>query len=201
MKRYKDTARTSITLTILLFVAAITMVSCKKSDQNYNNDLATTLSRITNTDYLVYLKDIEGTNFELIDVRNSLKFDRGHIKNAINIYAPDILNEEHATILNNLREANKKLLLYGTNPDEALTPFMLLYQLGFNNVHILSVENYYVQNELITKDVSLEQEVADINQFIEQSVKKAQTQPKVVTPPRKVVPIKKKKKMPKEGGC
>jgi hypothetical protein len=87
---------------------------------------------------------------------------------------------------------------------------MVLYQLGYENIKILSVENSYYQNKLITKDVSLENPVADVNAFIQESIKKKEeamkkakvvNKPKTIPAPKKVIPIKKKKKMPVEGGC
>ena len=82
---------------------------------------------------------------------------------------------------------------------------MVLYQLGFKNLKIASIYNSYNQNKLITENIDVEKSVADINAFINESIKKAaiQTKPKPVVkaPPKKVIPIKKKKKMPVEGGC
>ncbi len=58
----------------------------------------------------------------------------------------------------------------------------------------------------------IENAAPDINAFIQESVKKkaeamkkanvvVKSKPKVVTAPKVVIPVKKKKKMPVEGGC
>ena len=83
---------------------------------------------------------------------------------------------------------------------------MLLYQLGYDNIKILTIENSYDENKLITKAVEIEKSVADVNAFIAESVKKANKVAKqkiVVKKPvrKKVITVKKKNKAPAEGGC
>jgi len=121
------------------------------------------------------------------------------------MYTPDILNDQNTDVFKKLKEDNTTAVLYGTNPDEVLEPYMLLYQLGYQNLKILTVENSYNKNKLITKNVAIEKSVADVNAFINESIKKAQvkpkSKPKKIVPAKKVLPVKKKKKMPTEGGC
>ena len=83
---------------------------------------------------------------------------------------------------------------------------MLLYQLGFDNVKILTIENSYVQNKLISKNIDLEKPQADIKAFIAESLIKAakNAEKKIIVPKKiqkKVIRVKKKKKAPAEGGC
>ena len=104
-------------------------------------------------------------------------------------------------ILKELKENNKIAILYGNNPTEANAPFMILYQLGYTSKIVL-IENTYMQNKLITKNIEIGKSVPDINAFIETSKKNAIVKPKPKKKaPKKVVPVKKKKKMPVEGGC
>ena len=108
--------------------------------------------------------------------------------------------------LEELKERDKTIVLYGANPDEVNAPFMLLYQLGYTRVKILAVENSYVQNKLITNAVDIEKSVANVNAFIDESIKKAtqSLKKKVVVrkkPRKKIITVKKKKKAPAEGGC
>jgi rhodanese-related sulfurtransferase len=141
----------------------------------------------------------------LIDIRSQFEFEKGHLENAINIYTPEILSDENTEVFNKLKSDNTTVILYGTNPDEALEPYMLLYQLGYPNLKILLVENSYSQNKLITKNVEIEKSVGDVNAFIDESIMKAniKSKPKAKTPPppKRVIAVKKKKKMPAEGGC
>ncbi|NLP58217.1 rhodanese-like domain-containing protein [Lutibacter sp. B1] len=205
MKELEKTKRLSIAAVISILVVLIGLLTFKRPKIVYNVNAATTIEKITNPDYLISLNNINNPDYILIDVRNKFEFDRGHLENAINIDASEILEDENLKIFNELKKDNKTVLLYGKNPNEAIPPYMLLYQLGFDNLKILTVENSYQQNKLVTKNIEIEKSVADINAFIQESIKKAEVQPKpqpkVVSTPKKIVPVKKKKKMPVEGGC
>ena len=92
------------------------------------------------------------------------------------------------------KKENKTIVLYNTNPNEVVAPFMVLYQLGFKNLKIAGINNSYDQNKLITKNIDVEKSVADINAFINESIKKAAKKPKpkpvIKAAPKKVIPIK-----------
>lgn len=216
MKELEKTKRISIAAVLTILVVIIALLSYKRPKHLYTANSTDVLAQISNPDYLIAQKDLDMANQALIDIRSQLDFDKGHLENAINIYAPEILNDKNSDILKDIKEAGKTLVLYGSHPNEAIAPHMVLFQLGHENIKILSVENSYYQNKLITKDVTVENSVADVNAFIQESVKKkaeamkkakaAAPKPKYVpkpkvTTPKKVVPKKKKKKMPVEGGC
>ena len=205
MKELEKTKRISIASVLFILVVLIGLLTYKRPTHMYAINSKTTLENITTDNYLISLKDIENKEYVLIDTRNEFEFQKGHLNKAINIYAPEILNEENTSIFNKLLEENKTVVLYSTNPNDVVAPFMVLYQLGFKNLKIASIYNSYNQNKLITENIDVEKSAADINAFINESIKKAaiQTKPKPVVkaPPKKVIPIKKKKKMPVEGGC
>ena len=107
-------------------------------------------------------------------------------------------------------EKGTNVVLYGNTPSETIAPLMVLQQLGYSNVKTLAVNNSLNQDKLITSSAEVEKKGENINQFIEASVKKvnellkAKPKPKPVVrkaPVKKVIPKKKKKKMPVEGGC
>lgn len=217
MKELEKTKRISIAAVLTILVVIIALLSYKRPKHLYTTQPTDALTEISSPDYLVAQKDIDLSNQVLIDVRSQFDFDKGHLENAVNMYAPEILNDENSDVLEDLKEKGKTLVLYGNSPNEAIAPYMVLYQLGFDNIKILSVKNSYYQNKLITKDVTVENSLADVNAFIQESIKTkeeamkkakaAAAKPKYVTPKpkvttsKKVVPKKKKKKMPVEGGC
>ena len=181
----------------------IAVLSYKRPRHIYSINAQHTLEKIVSTDYFVSLNEINNSEHVLIDIRNQFDFEKGHLENAINIYAPEILNEQNSEVFNELKEDNKTLILYGNSPNDVLGPYMLLYQLGYNDLKILTIEINYSQNKLITKDIVIEKSVADVNAFINESVKKAAVKPKpIIKPkPKKVITVKKKKKKAPEGGC
>jgi rhodanese-related sulfurtransferase len=204
MKELEKTKRISVAAVITILVVAIAVLSYKRPKHNYAIDSTASLETVLTTDYLADISIINTETDVLIDVRGPYDYDKGHLENAINIYAPELLNDENSEIIENIQKDNKNIILYSSNPDEVLAPFMVLQQLGVPNLKMLPIELSYNKTELITKTVSLEKSNADIKAFIEESVKKAMEKPKPVvkkTPPKKVIPTKKKKKMPVEGGC
>lgn len=206
MKELEKTKRISIASVLFILIVLIALLAYKKPKHAYTINTKSTLENIIDIDYLVTLENITDPTYVLIDVRSEFEFEKGHLENAQNIYTPNILNDQNSDLLNNYKSNNKTIVLYGANPSEALAPFMILYQLGYSNLKILTVENSYQDNKLITKNVTIEKSVGNVNEFINESVKKAQeiSAQKVVAPPpppKKVITVQKKKKAPAEGGC
>lgn len=214
MKELEKTKRISIAAVLTILVVIIALLSYKRPKHLYSVNTKDMLQKITSPDYFITQDELTNTDYALIDIRNPFDYNKGPIDNAINIPSAEVLNEDNAELLERLKEEEKTIVMYGNNPNEALSPFMVLSQLGYDNVKILTVENNYYQNKLITKNVFVEDSVADVKGFIQESIKKteeamkkanAEAKPKYVKPkvvtPKKVVPVKKKKKMPVEGGC
>jgi len=205
MKELEKTKRISIASVLFILVILIGLLTYKRPKNLYSVNTQTTLENISTNDYLIPLNKLAEVEHILIDIRSQYEFEKGHLENAINIYTPEILSDKNSEVFNKLKSDNTTVILYGTNPDEALEPYMLLYQLGYPNLKILLVENSYSQNKLITKNVEIEKSVGDVNAFIDESIKKAniKSKPKAKTPPppKRVIAVKKKKKMPAEGGC
>lgn len=214
MKELEKTKRISIAAVLTILVVIIALLSYKRPKHLYSVNTNDMLQKITSPDYFITQNELTKTDYVLVDIRNPFDFNKGPIDTAVNMPSAEVLNEDNSDLLERIKEEGKTIVLYGNNPNEALSSFMVLSQLGYDNVKILTVENSYFQNKLITKNVSIEDSVSDINAYIQESVKKTEeamkkakavaktkyVKPKVVTP-KKVVPVKKKKKMPVEGGC
>lgn len=203
MKELEKTKRISIAATLFILAVLIGLLTYKRPKNIYAINTATTLEKVTSENFFVTLNDLKNPDFVLVDIRNQYDYERGHLENAINIYAAEILSDDNSKIFTKLKEDNKTAVLYGNNPHEVNAPFLILYQLGFDNIKLLAIENSYLQNKLITKNSEIEKSEADVTAFINESVKKANSVPiiKAVAPPKKVITIEKKKKAPAEGGC
>lgn len=206
MKELEKTKRISVAVTLFILAVLIGVLSFKRPKNLYYFNTAETLEKITAEDLLISQSEINNNNFVLIDVRKSYDYDRGHIENAVNIPSSAILDENNINVFKELQNTNKNAILYGKNPEEAIAPFMILYQLGYTNLKVLKVENSYNQNSLVTKPIEVEKYDNDIKSFIAESVKKAAeiSEKKVIPPPpppKKVITVEKKKKAPAEGGC
>jgi len=206
MIELEKTKRISIATTLFILIVLIALLAYKRPKHLYTVNTAHTLEKLISQDYLISLNEIENPSNVIIDIRSQFEFEKGSLEGAINIYTPEILKDENVAVFEELKEQNKTAILYGTNPSEVNASFMLLYQLGFDNLKILTIENSYVQNKLISKNIEIEKPQADIKAFIAASLIKAakNAKQKIIVPkkiPKKVIRVKKKKKAPAEGGC
>lgn len=207
MKELEKTKRISISATLFLLVVIIGLLTFRKPEFSFKNKADKTLEFIIDSLHTMTLSQfekIEDSSFTLVDVRSNFDFSKGHINKAINIPLSQLLDK---TTLENLSpsENPQTLILYGKTPEEANAALLLLYQLGYHDLILLSVKTFYVNKQFHAKKVIVGQ--ADLDYSM--AMKKAQTQPvkKVISSTKKqakkkkvITKPKKKKKMP-EGGC
>jgi len=206
MKELEKTKRISIATTLLILIVIIALLAYKRPKHVYAINTVHTHEKLISNDYFVSLNDINNADFVLIDIRNQFEYEKGHLENAVNIPAAEILNDASIDVFNELKNQNKTAILYGSHPNEINAPFITLIQLGHQNIKMLTIENSYIQNKLISNNISIEKSEGDIKAFIDESIKKATKikKQKVVVrkpKPKKVIKVKKKRKAPAEGGC
>lgn len=208
MKELEKTKRISIATTLFILAVLIGFLTYERPKNTYTLNTKSTLEELTTTDYFTSLDNINDKNLALIDIRSQYEYEKGHLENAINIASSDIFDEENQSILNELKDSNKTFVVYGSSPEEANIPFLILYQLGYNNLKLLPVTLSYSQNKLITTPSNVEKQQQDIKSFIEESIKNSKQTPEpavvkpVVQPVKKPVILEeKKKKRAPEGGC
>ena len=203
MKELEKTKRISISTVVFILVLIIGVLTFKQPRNVYKKTQEETLIALKALDYLVYLEDITNQNSMIIDVRSKSEYSKSHIENAINIPTEEILDNESISFLSDLKNTGKTAIIYGKNPDEANSAWMLLYQLGYDNAKILNVATEHIDNKLLVKNYNLEKPISNyMDIFKNIAPVKTNTDKKVTSnPPKKVIPIKKKKKRKPEGGC
>lgn len=208
MKELEKIERISIASILFILVILIGLLTYKRPKNTYTYNTKNTLEKLSDKNYFVNINDINNQNYVLVDIRSGYEFDKDHLKNAINIHTPDLLNEDNLNVFKKLKTTNKTAILYGNDPHDVNMPFILLYQLGYDNIKILAAKNNYLQNKLISKNCEIEKTENDIKFFIDESVKKSEIKVKAkvqtakrVPAPKKVITVQKKKKKMPEGGC
>ena len=189
--------------TLFILAVLIGVLTFERPKNMYAFNTENTLETLTTTSYLISMDELDKNNSVLIDVRSQYEYEKGHLENAINMALPEILTEENQLILNDLKDG-KTMVVYGKNVQEANMPFLMLYQLGFTNIKLLSVKLDYLQNKLIVSKEEVEKPVSNIQDFINESVKNSKKPivlEKVKAEPKRVITVQKKKKKPVEGGC
>ncbi|GGK27478.1 hypothetical protein GCM10007962_22150 [Yeosuana aromativorans] len=203
MKELEKVKRISIASTLFILAVLIGVVTYERPKNMYTINTKSTLEKLTKNDYLASIDNIHNENVSLIDVRSQYEYEKGHLESAINMSTPEILSDDSQSILKELKEDNKTVVLYGNNPQESNIPFLLLTQLGYDNIKLLNVEISYFQNQLVTDQIAIEKPIADIKAFINESIKNSDTGIEIDNnkPAKKIIIVQKKKKKGAEGGC
>ena len=206
MKELEKTKRISISAVLFLLVIIIAVLTFERPKHVFENNTEAMLQEISNNKYLLtmsQLEEIESSKYKLIDVRSNFEYSKGFLKDAVNISTNDILEDDNIKFLDELQESDKTAILYGENPDQANSAYMMLYQLGYENVYILSVQTNYSDNNFNIKNYELEKPTVNYAKLMQKlKFVPEKPKPKITKPkPKKVVPIKKKKKKKPEGGC
>ncbi len=209
MKELERTKRISVSAVLFLLIIIIGVLTFRKPKYVFENDTTITLQKIITKDYIMTqdeFNSIDPSQYVLIDIRSNFEYAKGHFKDAVNISTHQVFDDSSSELLNNLKNGNKTIFIYGKNPDEADSAWMLLYQLGYENVKILCVETNYIDNKFQVKNYALEKpsvNYAQVMLLAKNSAKKSEESKKIVTKktPKKVTPKPKKKKRVPEGGC
>ena len=205
MKELEKVKRISIASTLFILVILIGVLTYERPKNMYALNSKSTLEKLSTTDYLISIHQIDYDTDVLIDVRSQFEFEKGHLENAINMASPEILTDENQTILNEIKDSKKTIVIYGKNAEEANIPFLILYQLGYDNIKLLTVELDYQKNKLVTTNGDIEKPVTDIKAFIDESIENVEGADALMNVqnnvPKKIITVKKKKKRAAEGGC
>jgi len=207
MKELEKTKRISISAVLFLLVVVISLLTFKQPQFSFTNNTAKTLEFIHNDSYILTwdeFEQIDANEFLIVDVRSNFDFSKAQINNAVNIPLSQLLDKKSIALIEK-SDLEHPAIIYGKNPEEANAALMLLYQLGYENLKLLSVETYYDDRQFHIKNIEIGKAKVNYASTMEKSkiqpIKKIIAKP-APTPVKKkvVVKPKKKKKMP-EGGC
>ena len=208
MKELEKTRRISISAVLFLLVIIISLLTFKKPEFIFTNSSEKTLEFVNDHSHIIALADfqkLDADSYVLIDVRSNFDYSKGHIGHAVNIPKSQILDPKSIKIIKTAVSSDKPLIVYGENPETANTACLLLFQLGYEQQKLLSIQSFYDNKQFHIASLEVEKPLLDYSetmktasiQIVQKVTPKAKPQPKkkkVITKP------KKKKKMP-EGGC
>lgn len=203
MKELEKTKRISISTVIFILVILIGVLTFKKPTNVYEKTNSETLAMLNTRDYLVDYPDVDKSNSIFMDVRDRFEYSKGHIDEAFNMPTADILEEQSIAMFDELRDAGKTVVFYGKNPNEANSAWMIMYQLGYENVKILNNSTQLVDNRFQVTNYSLEKPIANYLEIFNNGTTESSEDKQISAPvtPKKVIAVKKKKKRKPEGGC
>lgn len=189
-----------------LIVLVLGFIFMKTEKYTFNTPLDKELSEIKVASFQIAPQTVaqailnKEKSIVLVDVRNQFDFAKGHLPEAKNIYRVDLINDENIDFFIALKENNKKAILYGNSASEANVPFMILKQMGIENISYLAVGyddlKYGNWTEIAANPAKFNDETAvvDFAKFISDAnnssgkpitkvTKPAQSKPKVIVKP------------------
>ncbi len=174
-------------------------------------ELATTGAHRVAPAEVEHIIESNNPNYVLVDVRPVVDFERGHLETAINLPAQHLLEEENLSMLSNM---DIEYILYGRDEREANGPWLLLRQLGLQNILVMTGGTEYfraARDSTVTDLPALDDEAAccDYAALLDEARQRYQremqldepfAEPAPAATPKKIVP-KKKYVVEEEEGC
>jgi len=155
MKELKKTYRLTLAVVVVLIIMVVGFVSIKRSNLNYVLPPEALIEEFYNLDNEMIPEEAadivayEDSTFVFLDIRNQYEFDRGHIENAINIPSASLLAKSSLKYFQKLEGDSISIVLYANTQLEVVGAWMLMKQLGFQNLKmLLGGYSYYANNEL-----------------------------------------------------
>ena len=191
----------------ILLVLVLGFIFLKTEKYTFNTPLDKELAEIKIASFQVSPQTVaqailkKDKSIVLVDVRNQFDYAKGHLPEAKNIYRVNLMDDENMDFFAALKENNKKAILYGSSASEANVPFMILKQMGIENISYLAVgyDDLKAGNwtEIAANPAKINDEIAvvDFAKFISDANKSSgkaitkvskpsQSKPKVIVKPK-----------------
>jgi len=146
--------RTLIALSLFIVILIVGFFTMYHPFITFDKDMKQSLSDLKNNDGLFYPWQLDSfinkqsQNIVLFDIRDRFIYGQGNIPGSENISAHDLTQNESIKRLEDLKDKNITVVLYGTDQLEANGPWMLFRQVGFDNVKVLAGGyQYYAQHK------------------------------------------------------
>jgi rhodanese-related sulfurtransferase len=212
MKELNRTKRLLVFSLLFVVIIIIGLLTIQRPYFNYQLNAEEALSEALSLtgeyfpEEVPMLVEYEDPAFQLIDIRSPGEFLKGHIETAINVPVYNLLDPDITDLLSKLEDDSVTIILYGKDQLEANAPWLLLKQLGYENIKVLlGGYDYYVNGPLDfydmpeTPEYLVEEPKYDFAAIIENAGLGQSTSPS--NEPELIIPTKRKKKSVVEGGC
>jgi rhodanese-related sulfurtransferase len=198
---------------IFLLVIVIGLLTINRPDLQYKISTEETIEQIITKEYEFYPEDLAGivefedSSYTIVDLRNPYEFIKGHIKGALNIPSNSLLDKENIKLFDQFVKDSLIVVLYGQNQLEANGPWMILQQMGYENIKVLlGGYDYFTTGPLDMYDMPeipdylVEEPAYDYYGIMEALGSRAPDEASS-DQPEVVIPTRKKKETVVEGGC
>lgn len=197
-----------------ILVIVIGLLTLNWPDLEYKRSLEETVEVILQEEDLVYPEDLvmivdyEEPGYAIIDLRSPYDYIRGHINGAVNMPVNSILDKENLKNFNKYATDSVTVIFYGKDQLEANGPWMILKQMGFDNIKVLmGGYHYFTTGPLDIYDMPeipaymVEEPAYDFYGVMEEMGSADFSGGADETQTEMVIPTRRKKESAVEGGC
>ena len=210
MKKTNNLLIGAIAFVVIILIA---LISINQPEHPYGLSQEETLEMVLASaemevipEEIQFLKENSSATLYFIDLRSPGEFGKGHIKGAMNIPQSSILEEENLEFFKGL-DSTRTAILYGRDQIQANGPWMILKQLGIDDIKVLKGGyQYYSTNSLDIYDMPqtpvymIEVQQYDYAQLVEETPGIGDVTIETEGPAQ-VIPVRKKKLQRVVGGC
>jgi len=143
MRETYKTKRLSIASVIFVAIIIIGLLTIRRPEIEYKLTPRQTLEAVQQSSDAVSPLDVTGylkandKSYVFVDLRSPYDFIKGNIPGSVNIQANRILEKESLSFFNKCAAGATTAILYDEDQSLANGPWMLLLQLGFDNVKVM----------------------------------------------------------------
>ncbi len=197
-----------------ILVIVIGLLTINRPDLKYKRSVDETLEAIMLNEDNIFPEDLVGIiqmeepGYAIIDLRNPFEYIKGHIKGAVNMPSNSILDKDNLKAFKQFASDSVEVILYGQNQLEANGPWMILKQMGFDNMKVLlGGYHYFTTGPLDFYDMPevpaylVEEPCCDYYGTMEELGSISIEDAGASDQPQLVIPSRKKKENVVEGGC
>ena len=207
MKKPKRIRSILLTTFIVIALFAIGWLSFPKQTISYSysahemNEELILVYHATPDEALEWMND--STKAVFVDIRTATEFGIESLPGAFSIPSSHLLEDENLDLFDQWKKDSLTVVLFGNDQLEANAPWMLIYQLGYNNAVTLLGGKTYLDdfyNDALDENASFEKEMPAFD--FATIFAELETTPLLDnSEEKKTVVVRKKKKKAAEGGC
>lgn len=157
---------------------------------------------------LVAIVEYGDSSYVLVDLRNPYEYIKGHISGAVNIPSNSLLDNKNLQLFGQYASDSLTVIFYGQDQLEANGPWMILKQMGYDNIKVLlGGYQYFTTGPLDFYDMPevpeylVEEPAYDFNGIMETLGSREPADMTGKNQPEAVIPARRKKQSVTEGGC